>query len=92
MKEPRRYPDDWVPVSLEPDPVIDFYKWQIDIAALKRNLELTVEQRVEKLMALQAIVEALRCAGIHVPENVTETQLQILRDQKNEPQSSGPQD
>ena len=36
--------------SLEPDPVIEFYKQSVDMAAIRENLRLTPEQRIQKLM------------------------------------------
>jgi len=53
----------WVPISLAPDPVIDAYKPGIDLTLLEKNLSLTVDQRIENLMALQAFAQELRRAG-----------------------------
>jgi hypothetical protein len=47
----------------EPDPVIEAYKKDIDRTLIRENLRLTVEQRFEKLMRLQALAEELRKAG-----------------------------
>ncbi len=66
MKREQHYPDDWVPVSLAPDPVIDAYKPGIDITLLKKNLSLSIEQRIENGMAAQAVVQELRQAGIRM--------------------------
>ncbi|MEW6127583.1 MAG: hypothetical protein AB1757_11155 [Acidobacteriota bacterium] len=38
---------------LEPDPVIEAYKKDIDRTLIRQNLKLTVQQRVEELMRLQ---------------------------------------
>jgi hypothetical protein len=38
-------------VVLEPDPVIEVYKKDIDRTLLRENLKLTPEQRLEKLTA-----------------------------------------
>jgi len=35
---------------LEPDPVIEAYKRDVDRAALRENLKLSVEERITKLM------------------------------------------
>lgn len=48
---------------LEPDPVIEVYKRDIDRTLLRENLKLTVTERFEKLMALQKFAEELRRAG-----------------------------
>ncbi len=52
-----------VPVSLDPDPVIDAYKPGIDVSLLDENLALTPEERLRKLQALSLYAEELRCAG-----------------------------
>jgi hypothetical protein len=49
--------------DIEPDPVIEFYKKDIDRTLLRENLRLTVEQRFEKLMKLLQFAEELRRAG-----------------------------
>jgi hypothetical protein len=46
-----------------PDPVIEFYKKDIDRTLLRENLKLTVTARFEKLMALQRFAEEMRRAG-----------------------------
>lgn len=50
-------------VGIEPDPVIEAYKRDIDRTLLRENLKLTVEQRFLKLMALQQFATELRRAG-----------------------------
>lgn len=47
----------------EIDPVIEFYKKDVDVTLLRENLKLTVEQRFRKLMDLQKFAEELRRAG-----------------------------
>ncbi|MGZ5436108.1 MAG: hypothetical protein ACXW3F_08575 [Pyrinomonadaceae bacterium] len=49
--------------ELEPDPVIEFYKKDIDRTLIRENLRLTVEQRFDKLMALQRVAEELCYIG-----------------------------
>jgi hypothetical protein len=48
---------------LEPDPVIEAYKRGIDRTLVRESLRLSVEQRFERLTALQRFVEELRRAG-----------------------------
>jgi len=48
---------------LEPDPVIEAYKKDIDRTLIRKNLALTVDQRFENLMALQKLAEELRRGG-----------------------------
>ena len=50
-------------LDLEPDPVIEAYKRDIDRTLIRENLKLSVEERFRKLMALQRIAEELRRAG-----------------------------
>lgn len=53
------FPED----KLEPDPVIEFYKKDVDMTLLRENLKLSVEERFRKLMQLQRFAEELRRAG-----------------------------
>ena len=46
-----------------PDPVIEAYKKDVDRTLIRENLKLTVEQRFEKLMALQRFHEEMQRAG-----------------------------
>ncbi len=50
-------------LTIEPDPVIEFYKKDVDRTLIRENLKLTVEQRFLKLMELQKFAEELRRAG-----------------------------
>lgn len=50
-------------IVLEPDPVIELYKRDIDLTLILENLRLTVEERFVKLMRLQQFAEELRRAG-----------------------------
>jgi hypothetical protein len=52
-----------LPPGLEPDPVIEAYKKDVDRTLLRENLKLTVEQRFERLFELQRFAEELRRAG-----------------------------
>jgi hypothetical protein len=49
--------------ELQPDPVIEVYKRDIDRTLLRENLKLTVEERFLKLMELQRFAAELRRAG-----------------------------
>ncbi len=48
--------------ELEPDPVIEVYKKDVDRTLIRENLRLTVEQRFENLMRLQEFAEEMRRA------------------------------
>lgn len=50
-------------VHLEPDPVIEAFKKDIDRTLLRENLKLSVEERLLKLMDFQRFAEELRRAG-----------------------------
>ena len=50
-------------ITIEPDPVIEFYKKDVDRTLIRENLKLTVEQRFLKLMELQKFADELRRAG-----------------------------
>jgi hypothetical protein len=52
-----------VDVSLDPDPVIEAYKKDIDRTLIRENLKLTPEQRILQLMKLQEFAEELQAAG-----------------------------
>jgi hypothetical protein len=49
--------------TFEPDPVIEAYKKDVDRTLLRENLRLTVEERFEKLIALQRFADEVRWAG-----------------------------
>jgi hypothetical protein len=46
-----------------PNPVIEFYKKDVDRTLLRENLKLAVTERFEKLMSLQRFAEEMRRAG-----------------------------
>jgi hypothetical protein len=52
-----------VPVSLDPDPVIEIYKQDVDRTLLRENLKLTPEARLRKLQDFVRFAAALRDAG-----------------------------
>jgi hypothetical protein len=49
--------------GIEPDPVIEAYKQDIDRTLLRENLKLTVEERFLKLQELQRFAAELRRSG-----------------------------
>lgn len=50
-------------LTIEPDPVIEVYKKDVDRTLLRENLKLTVEERFLKLMELQKFADELQRAG-----------------------------
>ncbi len=48
---------------IDPDPIIEIYKKDVDRTLIRENLKLTVEQRFLKLMKLQEFAEELQRAG-----------------------------
>jgi hypothetical protein len=53
--------DDLVPVSLEPSPVVEAYKRDVDRTLLRENLKLTPDERMKKMIAaLRLMVEVSR--------------------------------
>lgn len=56
-------PEDWEPVSLEPDPVIERYKKDVDMSLLKENLKLTPEERIVRMLEIREFMLEVRRAG-----------------------------
>lgn len=54
---------------LEPDPVIEAYKKDVDRTLIRENLKLTVEQRLENLEALQKFANEIRQAVVEKNES-----------------------
>jgi hypothetical protein len=50
-------------LHIEPDPVIEVYKKDVDRTLLRENLKLTVEERLRNLMRQQRFAEEMRRAG-----------------------------
>lgn len=50
-------------IFLEPDPVIEAYKKDVDRTLIRENLKLSHEERLIKLMKLQRLAEELERAG-----------------------------
>jgi len=53
----------YVPVSLEPDPVIEAYKKDIDRTLIRENLKLTPAERLAKLQSFMEAFHELRGAA-----------------------------
>lgn len=51
------------PTTIEPDPVIEFLKKDVDRTLLRENLKLTPTQRLEKLQAFVRLIEEARTGG-----------------------------
>lgn len=49
--------------ELPPDPVIEYYKKDVDRTLLREHLKLTPQQRLEKLVAFMRSLDALRAAA-----------------------------
>ncbi len=49
--------------GFEPDPVVEAYKKDIDRTLIRENLKRSVQERLDKLMALQRFADELRRAG-----------------------------
>lgn len=62
-------------ISLEPDPVIEFYKQGVDCALLRANLRLSYAERLRRLEELYRFAQQLRRAGerIRQQEDVSGT-------------------
>jgi hypothetical protein len=56
-------PDDGARIDLPPDPVIEFYKKDIDRTLLRENLKLTIEQRLIKLQDFADAMKSSRGAA-----------------------------
>ena len=48
--------------GLPPDPVVEYYKKDVDRTLLREHLKLTPQQRLEKLMAFMRSLDQLRLA------------------------------
>lgn len=60
---PQEIPPVQGPPPWDADPVVEAYKKDIDRTLILENLKLTVEQRLVKLMAMQAFVAGWRGAA-----------------------------
>ncbi|MGH2670997.1 MAG: hypothetical protein ACRDH5_18110 [bacterium] len=48
---------------IEPDPVIEVYKRDIDRTLIRENLKRSIEERIDALMQLQHVADEFRRAG-----------------------------
>ena len=58
---------DYLNQPLEPDPVIEVYKRDIDRTLIRQNLRRSIEERIEALMQLQEAAHEFRRAGQRLP-------------------------
>lgn len=49
--------------SLDPDPVIEAYKKDVDRTLIRENLKLTVDERVRKMISVLGFIEEVRRSG-----------------------------
>ena len=61
--EPRKRQEESQVPPLEPDPVIEAYKKDIDRSLLRENLRRSVSERLANLAALLRFAEEVRRAG-----------------------------
>jgi hypothetical protein len=50
-------------IRLDPDPVVEAYKKDVDRTLLRENLKLSVAERFQKLLEMQRLAAELRRAG-----------------------------
>jgi hypothetical protein len=55
-----------LPISLDPSPVIEAYKKDIDRTLLRENLKLSTAERVEKMISALRFAEAVRNSRVKV--------------------------
>ena len=55
-----------VPLSLDPNPVIEAYKIHVDRTLLRENLKLTTTERVRKMTAALRFAETVRQSRVKV--------------------------
>ena len=63
MPDPVRLTD----ISLQPDPVIEAYKKDVDRTLIRENLKLSVDDRVRKMLAALGLVEEIRRSSKRAP-------------------------
>ena len=49
-----------IAVSLEPSPVIEAYKKDVDRTLIRENLKLTIDERVRRMISALRLAEAMR--------------------------------
>jgi hypothetical protein len=55
--------------DLEPDPVIEAYKRDVDRTLIREQLKRTVDERVRNMIAALRFAEALKAAGRERPSS-----------------------
>ncbi len=50
-------------IKSRPDPVIEAYKRHVDLSLIRRNLRLSVQERIDNLAGLQKLAADVRKAG-----------------------------
>ena len=60
MPEPRSDADILRSYGIEPDPVVEAYKKDVDVTLLVENLTRTPEERIRRLMGAARVAEELR--------------------------------
>lgn len=53
-------PADLLWLSLDPDPVIEAYKRDVDRTLIRENLKLTPQERLDKMIAMLAFADEVR--------------------------------
>lgn len=51
-----------IPISMDPCPVVERYKKDVDLSLIRENLRLNGEERIRKMMAALELVEELRAS------------------------------
>ena len=54
------------PISLDPEPVIEAYKKDVDRTLLRENLKLTTWERIKKMEAAARFAESVRRSRVKV--------------------------
>lgn len=58
------------PFNLDPDPIIELYKRDVDVSLIVENLKLTPEDRLKKLLRMQQFAAELQRAGSNAKSNL----------------------
>lgn len=62
-----------VPISLDPDPVIEAFKKDVDRTLFRENLKLTYTERIQNAMGLARFADEMREAGRKLREREEST-------------------
>ena len=55
-----------LPITLDPSPVIEAYKKDVDRSLLRENLKLTTSERIAKMISALRFAEAVRDSKVKV--------------------------